>query len=255
MCIVVNNMKYLIILFAALFIGLISQLPAHAVWGHTQNASTEIVAGSVVVTFGSNVTAGDLITVCASAQASETVTSITDGGSNTYIPILTETVNGGTISNYTYYAIATTGGFTTVTVNYSGSTGEASAMADEWSFTKGNISIVGSSSNNNISGSINTTSGNVSWANGPVLLWNAVGSNSVAVTGFTAGSGCTLYGSKTGSAIPLFSQALLNDPTPNSPTNIAGTMNVSHSWASIGVAFQSSGDVYSNNAAMLLGQP
>jgi hypothetical protein len=226
------------------------------VWAHKQSGSTEASNTTIVLTLGSNVTAGDLITVMATSQSSQTITSVTDGGSNTYITSFSEAVTSPATNNlYTYYAIATTGGFNTITVGVSSAVGETTVIADEWSFTPGGVSVVGNSVNNNTSGSLNPTSGNVSWTNGPVLLWNAVASNSASITGFTAGSGFTLYGTKTGVGTPGATQAALNLPATMSAINCACSMTgTSHPWASIGVAFQSSGDVYLQNAAMLLQQ-
>jgi hypothetical protein len=213
-------------------------------WAHVQNIANGTSGGgntSLTATFGSNVTAGDLIVVTAINNTNSTsgTLTLTDSQSNTYA--LQKFLTAGNPYSWVYYTIASTTGSLTITASFT-ATGEIGIVADEFSFTPGTITtaIAGATG----SGS-SPASGNVSWI-GNALLYNAVGSSGSLT--FTPGLGFTLWGNHPGSIGNYqgqFTQGILND-TSNA-ANCTGTLSGSATgWLSTAIVFQSSGDVTSN---------
>jgi hypothetical protein len=229
-------MKYLLTLFAALFIGLFSQLPAHATWAAvTANANA---AASNVVTIGSvtGVTVGDLIVV---SVVGTTATSSISDTHNTYTLVTSVSFDTGARYATIFYSVVTTGGALTITASGYGSFPVIGAA--EYSFTPGNISVA--NTNTSSGNSLGLSTGPVTYTASTALIVGTFGQGTNATETFTPTSPFVTRASsafQAGVSLGLYYVDLTN-PASSGQTP-AGNWTNAVTWGGIGVAFQSSGD-------------
>lgn len=248
-------MKYILTLFATLFIGLFSQLPAHATWAYVQNKIGNGGGGgpsSVTQTFNSSVAVGDLVIVATSNYNNLTISSVSDTGgssSNTWIPVAS--ASNTAAYTFLYYSIIAYGGTLSVTVQYSGS-GYPALDIIEYSATPGTITVA---SSNTGTGAAFTTpaAGNVTFTANKALI---VGVQSASTTPPGAGTGFTIRGSIASSGNNLGTSAEDDLNATSSPVNVVWGATLGQTWSAVGAAFQSSGDSSTppapNTASLLL---
>jgi hypothetical protein len=209
-------------------------------WATVQgNSQVGSAATSTSCTFGSSVAVGDLVVVCVTYYSVVTLTSVTDNAStpNTYMLVMSEGSGGGLISAM-YYSVITTGGAFTVKATFT-SAGYGSVTVQEYSFTPGTISVA--STNAAFGSSASPASGNVTFT-APVALvcgnmGNVSASSVTASAPFSLRQSINFFSGVTyGTAYIDYLNAAVSPQNPN------GTMT-SASWAAIGAAFHSSGDL------------
>jgi hypothetical protein len=212
-------------------------------WAHVQGTLVQGPSGTVVsATFGSPVTAGNLICV-----------GVTNYGTSTIVcKDLTNNINyaQAVLSQYgdnqtaIFWYVPPTGGSSFIVRVTLGAYGYSSITIDEYSYTSGSTVVVDSYGTGGSTGTTQTLSGNLT-VTGTDLIFATVGGNQTP----SAGSGFTQrgQGADTGSAWSICSEDSLNATSNVNPTFTSNSMP----YAMAGVAFLAQVQSFTYSAAGL----
>lgn len=214
---------------------LLALLPAtaHAQIAFVQAASTQTFGGTIAT--GSNVTANNLVTLCAvvSLGADGTVTGVTDTRSNTWAKADEITLSNRHVS--LWYTVTGSSGALTATVSVSGTLDTQHMVIAEHSglLTSG---VLGDTNVNGPTSSTSTTTGNVVTTSADALV---VGCTGLAFSGVTY----TATGSFTQRGVDVGQRSVYTDRIVSSTGSYAatGTLDVSEEWGAIGAEFKATG--------------
>lgn len=196
-------------------------LVAPAVWAapaHVQSPTAATVFSGTTITqaFGSNVTAGSLLTC--HIYANHGISSVADSLTQTFTSAVTVT-DGATFSLATFYFPNSAAGADTVTVTFAGAVTYASLQCAEYSGVAAVSPLDQSTSNNQTTpgtGSNAITSGNVTTTtNGQLIVgWT---------TAFTVGVGTVSAGTGYTGRTNVFGDTIFEDQVQSSAGAIAAT--------------------------------
>jgi hypothetical protein len=199
-----------------------------AVNASSSNAST------LVLTFGSNITAGSMIFVCEDNYYSNGVSSITDGpGDSPFVAIQSSPITfNGSYQVGSWYFLNSAGGSKTVTLNLVGTGHYISAIAQEWSGIATSSALDGS--NHGVYGSSPIATGSITTTNGNDVLIAVAGMASSAATLTSTGSWVTAINEGSGSS----SVGLQSQIVSSTGTYSGGGTTGTYSSLSLIAAFQ-----------------
>lgn len=221
-------MKLLRLLAALLLLALSPRLDAAfaAVQSATQVSSTSTgvsvtlsatTAGNIVIGFGKT------------SSTSETLNSVTDNAGNTYA-IVGPVDQGSTVRLYLFYGVQVTGGATSVTLNWSGTTTHRCG-ADEFSGAAATNAAAFDVSATGHASSAAPATGTLTPAATGELIYAACAGDGART--WTAGSGFALY-SGTGSIAARSEYNLSGGSTETAPFSVSSSFN----WSEISAAFK-----------------
>jgi len=184
--------------------------------------------------------AGNLVVaVIRMASTSNTCTSVTDNVGNTYA-LVGPSDNSTNIRLYLAYGVQTTGGATTITANFTGSSATKRCFAGEFSGGEStNAAVFDASATANGTSTTPAVASITTAASGELIIGAA---NTNGSPGWTAGSGFTQFGSTSGGLRGEYK--LSGGASETCPW----TLGSSVAWAAIGAAFKPSGGGASVNS-------
>lgn len=205
---------------------LASVLVAPSTWAapaHVQSpaAATAFSGTTIALAYGSNVTAGSLLTCW--VYANHGVSGVADSRSQTFTSAVSVT-DGATYTLANYYFLNTTAGADTVTVTFAGAITYASLQCAEYSGVATSAALDQATSNSQTDPGTATdaiTSGNVTTTtNGQLILgWTSA---------LVVGAGTVSAGTSYTGRINVFGDTLFEDRVQASAGSIAATFTTNH---------------------------
>lgn len=210
-------------------------------FGAVQTAGTGSSGASSLSITVSSTTLNNIVVVSIAAQGTTNVTSVTDNQSNSYVRIGSGVgISSGSFIVYQYVGAQSTGGATSITVNFASSV-SVTACADEYSGFGGGGTITSTSVQDaTTSGSGSGTSLSVSTLT-PSATGNLVVASlcAYAANSYTAGTGYTIYGtggSAIGFVVVRSEYKLSSAATETAPATVAYAVDLG--WAEIATSYK-----------------
>lgn len=217
------------VLRLVLAIGLLAARPLVAAFAAVQTATNNGTGSTVSVTVSAT-GAATIIVASVRVDGAETCSGVSDGNGNTYVLLGPVTEPSGNSKLYLAYGVQVTGGVTTVTASFSGSSGTKRVNVDEYSGAGSTNALAYDTHQTGTgTGTALATSTLTPSATGELIV--AFGLSRNAVT-WTAGSGYTIY-SGSGTIGIRSEYKLSGAASETAPITISS----SQTWAEIAIAF------------------